>query len=130
MVLFGDESGIRADHHAGTTWAPELQPPVVKATGVRYGLDMLSAISATKQLGFMTMEGRVNGAAFAAALLPRAHACAGRPRRRCGGVAVIEGRTTNGPLRLNACRARQRCRPQAPSLSREHRQRVPRCSAC
>ena len=61
VVLFADESGIRSDHHAGTTWAPEGCTPVVKATGARYGLNMLSAISATGQLRFMTVEGRVNG---------------------------------------------------------------------
>ena len=32
-VYFGDESGIRTDHHAGTTWAPVGQTPVVKVTG-------------------------------------------------------------------------------------------------
>ena len=64
VVLFADESGIRSDHHAGTTWAPEGCTPVVKATGARYGLNMLSAISATGQLRFMTVEGRVNGAVF------------------------------------------------------------------
>lgn len=64
VVLFADESGIRSDHHAGTTWAPEGQTPVVKATGARYGLNMLSAISATGQLRFMTVEGRVNGTVF------------------------------------------------------------------
>ena len=61
VVLFADESGIRSDHHAGTTWAPEGCTPVVKVTGARYGLNMLSAISATGQLRFMTVEGRVNG---------------------------------------------------------------------
>jgi transposase len=64
VVLFAHESGIRSDHHAGTTCAPEGQTPVVKATGARYGLDMLSAISATGQLRFMTVEGRVNGTVF------------------------------------------------------------------
>jgi transposase len=63
VVLFADESGIRSDHHAGT-WAPEGRTPVVKATGARYGLNMLSAISATGQLRFMTVEGRVNGTVF------------------------------------------------------------------
>src|SRR5919205_565494 len=50
VVLFADESGIRSDHHAGTTWALEGQTPVVMANGARYGLNMLSAISATGQL--------------------------------------------------------------------------------
>src|ERR687897_2519310 len=32
-IFFADESGIRSDFHAGTTWAPIGQTPVVKQTG-------------------------------------------------------------------------------------------------
>jgi transposase len=64
LVFFADESGIRSDHHAGTTWAPVGRTPVVKATGARFGLNMISAISATGHLRFMTVEGRVNGTVF------------------------------------------------------------------
>jgi len=64
VVMFADEAGMRSDYHAGTTWAPVGQTPVVTATGARYGLNMLSAISAQGQLRFMTMEGRVNGTVF------------------------------------------------------------------
>jgi transposase len=64
LVMFADESGIRADHHAGTTWAPKGQTPVVEATGARYGFNMLSAISAKGHLRFMTIEGRLNGEVF------------------------------------------------------------------
>jgi hypothetical protein len=32
--------------NAGTTWAPVGQTPVVKATGARFGLNMLSAVNA------------------------------------------------------------------------------------
>src|SRR4249920_2459228 len=59
-----DESGIRSDHHAGTTWAPVGQTPVVKATGTRYGLNMLSAVNALGHFRFMTVEGRVNASVF------------------------------------------------------------------
>lgn len=64
LILFADESGIRSDHHAGTTWAPAGRTPVVKATGARYGLNMLSAVSAHGHFRFMTVEGRVNAAVF------------------------------------------------------------------
>lgn len=64
VILFADESGIRSDHHAGTTWAPEGKTPVVKATGARYGLNMLSAVSAQGHFRFMTVEGRVNAEVF------------------------------------------------------------------
>jgi transposase len=64
LILFADESGIRSDHHAGTTWAPQGRTPVVKATGARYGLNMLSAVSAQGHFRFMTLEGRVNATVF------------------------------------------------------------------
>ena len=64
VIFFADESGIRSDHHAGTTWAPVGQTPVVKATGARYGFNMLSAVSAQGHFRFMTVEGRVNGEVF------------------------------------------------------------------
>ena len=58
LIYFADESGIRSDHHAGTTWAPVGQTPVVKATGARYGLNLLSAVNALGHFRFMTVEGR------------------------------------------------------------------------
>ena len=64
LIYFADESGIRSDHHAGTTWAPVGQTPVVKATGARYGLNMLSAVNALGHFRFMTVEGRVNASVF------------------------------------------------------------------
>ncbi len=44
-VYFGDESGVRTDHHAGTTWAPVGQTPVVGVTGERTSVNMISAVS-------------------------------------------------------------------------------------
>jgi transposase len=64
LIFFADESGIRSDHHAGTTWAPVGQTPVVKATGARYGLNLLSAVNALGHFRFMTVEGRVNAGVF------------------------------------------------------------------
>ena len=46
------------------TWAPVRQTPVVKATGARYGLNMLSAVNALGHFRFMTVEGRVNAGVF------------------------------------------------------------------
>lgn len=64
VVMFADESGIRSDHHAGTTWAPQGRTPRVQATGARFGLNMLSAISARGDFRFMTHEGRIDAAVF------------------------------------------------------------------
>jgi len=35
QILFGDEASVRTDHHAGTTWAPVGQTPVVRDSGKR-----------------------------------------------------------------------------------------------
>ncbi len=63
-IYFADEAGIRSDYHAGTTWAPVGRTPVVKATGARFSLNMLSAVSAQGALRFMIHEGTVNATVF------------------------------------------------------------------
>lgn len=64
LIFFADESGIRSDHHAGTSWGLVGQTPVIKATGARFGCNMLSAVNAHGHFRFMTVEGRVNGTVF------------------------------------------------------------------
>lgn len=64
LIFFADESGIRSDHHAGTSWAPVGRTPIVKATGARFGCNMLSAVNALGHFRFMTVQGSVNGAVF------------------------------------------------------------------
>lgn len=61
---FADEAGIRADHHAGTTWAPVGRTPVVKATGARYSINMISAVTAKGALRFAVYEGNTNAEVF------------------------------------------------------------------
>jgi transposase len=63
-IFFGDEAGVRSDHHSGTTWGVRGQTPVVPATGQRFALNMLSAVSARGQLRFMIGKGRVTGPAY------------------------------------------------------------------
>jgi len=64
LIFFADESGIRSDHHAGTSWSPAGQTPIIKATGARFGCNMLSAVNALGHFRFMTVDGRVNGTVF------------------------------------------------------------------
>jgi transposase len=61
-IYFGDEAGVRSDHHAGTTWAPAGQTPIVLGTGQRFGLNLISAVSAKGLLRFMVVQGRVRAA--------------------------------------------------------------------
>jgi transposase len=63
-VYFADEAGIRSDYHAGTTWAPVGQTPVVANTGARHSINMLSAVSAQGALRFMLHDGTVNASVF------------------------------------------------------------------
>ena len=64
MIYFGDDAGIRSDHHRGTTWAPVGQTPIIKATGRRFSLNMLSAVSAKGEFRFMLHDGTVGAKVF------------------------------------------------------------------
>ena len=64
LIFFGDESGIRSDYHAGTTWGERGKTPIVKTTGSRYSLNMISAVTAKGHFRFMTVEGSVNAEIF------------------------------------------------------------------
>ena len=63
-VYFGDESGVRTDHHAGTTWAPVGQTPVVEVTGERTSVNMISAVSPGGALKFDVFFGSCNSTVF------------------------------------------------------------------
>jgi transposase len=64
VIYFADEAGVRSDYHAGTTWAPCGTTPVVRATGRRFGLNMISAVSARGDFRFMRHEGSVTATVF------------------------------------------------------------------
>jgi transposase len=55
-IYFYDESGIRSDFHSGTTWAPVGQTPIVRVTGARFSLNMMSAISPRGEMRFMVFK--------------------------------------------------------------------------
>lgn len=61
-IYFGDEAGVRSDFHAGTTWAPAGETPVVRTTGARFGLNLISAVSARGKMRFMVIQGKVAAA--------------------------------------------------------------------
>jgi transposase len=63
-IYFGDEAGVRSDHHAGTTWGARGKTPVVTTTGARFGFNLISAISARGMLRFMVVEGSVGAKTF------------------------------------------------------------------
>jgi transposase len=63
-IYFADEAGLRSDYHAGTTWAPVGRTPVVAATGDRFGVNLISAVTAKGKLRFAAYEGSLNGPVF------------------------------------------------------------------
>jgi transposase len=64
VIYFGDETGMRSDHQAGKSYAPKGKTPVIKKTGQRFSLNMISAISNKGHLQFMILDGRFNGEVF------------------------------------------------------------------
>ena len=63
-IYFADEAGIRSDYHAGTTWAPVGQTPVVRTTGTRHSVNLISAVTPTGQLRFAVIDGTLDGPKF------------------------------------------------------------------
>lgn len=63
-IYFADEASVRSDYHAGTTWAPVGQTPVIQATGARFSVNMISAITPRGQLKFSIIDGTMNAAKF------------------------------------------------------------------
>jgi transposase len=110
-VFFADEAGVRSDYHAGTTWAPVGKTPTVRATGARFGLNMMSAINAKGALRFSVFAGTLTAAGFIAFLKRLLHDAAvtgagpvfcivdGHPVHRSTAVAEFVA-STDGALRL------------------------------
>lgn len=64
IIYFEDEVGMRSDHQAGKSYAPKGITPVIKKTGQRFSLNMVSAISNKGHVEFMILDGTFNGAVF------------------------------------------------------------------
>jgi transposase len=64
-IYFGDAAHMRSDHHAGRTSGRRGETPVVQATGARYGMSLISAVTARGHMRFMIKEkGGVNADVF------------------------------------------------------------------
>jgi transposase len=64
-IYFGDAAPMRVDHHAGRTWGRRGETPIVQATGARYGMSLISAVTARGRMRFMIIEkGSVNAGVF------------------------------------------------------------------
>jgi transposase len=63
-IFFEDESGVRSDFHSGSTWAVRGETPIIRVTGQRFSLNMISAISPRGALRFMVVKGGVGARVF------------------------------------------------------------------
>jgi len=64
LIFFGDEAGVRSDHHAGTTWAVKGKTPVVSSTGARFGFDLIPTVSAQGEFRYIAAKGWVRATQF------------------------------------------------------------------
>jgi transposase len=64
-IYFGDAAHMRSDRHSGRTWGKKGETPIVVSTGARYGMSLISAITARGHMRFMIKEkGGVNADVF------------------------------------------------------------------
>jgi transposase len=80
VVLWLDEMGVRSDAATGRSWAPVGQTPVIKRTGKRFRVNMISVITNAGMLRFRLFVGSFSGRVFIDFL--------GRLLRDCGGRKV------------------------------------------
>ncbi|HWD47121.1 MAG TPA: IS630 family transposase [Actinomycetota bacterium] len=78
LVLWLDEMGVRSDAAAGRSWAPVGQTPVIKRTGKRFRVNMISAVANAGMLRFRLFTGSFTGAVFIDFLGRLLRDCAGR----------------------------------------------------
>lgn len=55
-IHWGDEAGFRSDHQTGTSYSPRGQTPVVRSTGKRFRVNMISTVTNKGTLRFMLFE--------------------------------------------------------------------------
>lgn len=63
-IFFQDETGIRSDETVGRTWGRVGKTPVVRTTGKRFSLNIISAVSPGGTLRFMVLRENFNGKRF------------------------------------------------------------------
>ena len=77
-IFFLDEAAVRSDAHRGTTWGEKGKTPVVKNSGGRFGLKLISAVSPRGDMRFQFIKDKMNSAKFIQ-FLKRLQKDAGKP---------------------------------------------------
>lgn len=78
LIYFVDEAAVRSDAHRGTTWGKIGQTPAVAASGDRFSVRLISAVSPRGDMKFSSFTGRMTGTRFVD-FLKKLHTDAGRP---------------------------------------------------
>ncbi|OGT94340.1 MAG: hypothetical protein A2286_10250 [Gammaproteobacteria bacterium RIFOXYA12_FULL_61_12] len=63
-LFFVDEAALRSDAHRGLTWGKKGETPVVRNSGGRFGLSVISAVSPRGDLRFSFIEDGMNSKEF------------------------------------------------------------------
>jgi transposase len=77
-IFFVDEASVRSDAHRGLTWGKVGETPVVRDSGGRFGLNVISAVSPRGDMRFSFVEGNMNSVGFIR-FLKKLHKDAGKP---------------------------------------------------
>jgi hypothetical protein len=64
VVVWGDETGLRADDVRGRSYAPRGRTPVVRVCQTRIKLSLITAVTNRGKLRWMVVDGAVNGPTF------------------------------------------------------------------
>jgi transposase len=64
IVVWGDETGLRADDVRGRSYAPRGRTPVVRVCRTRIKLSLITAVTSKGKLRWMVVDGAVNAPTF------------------------------------------------------------------
>lgn len=64
QIYFVDEASVRCESHRGTTWGKSGETPVVKDSGGRFGLSVISGVTPRGDMRFSFIEGKMNSKRF------------------------------------------------------------------
>ena len=64
QLYFVDEASVRSDAHRGTTWGKRGETPVIRDSGSRFGVKLISAVSPRGDLFFECIEDTMNSERF------------------------------------------------------------------
>src|SRR3954462_5706186 len=64
VVVWGDETGVRADDLRGRSYAPRGRTPVLRVCQTRINLSLITTVTNKGELRWMILDGAVNGPTF------------------------------------------------------------------